>query len=461
MQLALLKRVFIIALLMALLWIPLLFIHGVVSDRQQLQYAVERTIAASSAESQRIVGPILVLPYVEREEITTKDEKGKKTTQVVEHSRLQYFVPETLSYDGTVDVESRYKGIYKAMLYRTKGDWSAQFDTPANWGLAGNKNVVSIGEPYLSIGISDIRGLGGATKVIWNGRSLAIDNGAQFQAFGDGLNANIGAIDVAVPRRHTAHVSMDLLGTSSLAIAPIGKNTVVQLKATWPHPNFGGRFLPQSKTIDAYGFTARWEVSHLASKNTELLKGGVSTKRELEQFDVSFIEPVNIYQQAERAVKYGILFIALTFAGFFLFETLMGLRIHPLQYGLVGLALAIFFLLLVSLSEHIAFGLAYLIAGSGCVLLIGYYLAHVLGGWRRGAGFTAKLVVLHGVLYGLLLSEDNALMLGAILLFIVLAVMMVLTRKVNWYQFGDVRADMRTDMRAETQTEAPDNQSQH
>jgi inner membrane protein len=222
----------------------------------------------------------------------------------------------------------------------------------------------------------------------------------------------------------------------SLAFVPIGKTNVVQLRAAWPHPNFGGRFLPQTKQSDEHGFSARWEVSHLASRNSDLLQRGLKDPSSLETFDVSFIEPVNIYQQAERAVKYGVLFIALTFAAFFLFEILKDLRIHPLQYGLVGLALAVFFLLLVSLSEHVTFLYAYLAASVSCVLLIGYYLSHVLGGWRRGAAFAVKLALLYGVLYGLLLSEDNALMLGSLLLFVALAAIMVLTRRIDWYRLG-------------------------
>ena len=234
-------------------------------------------------------------------------------------------------------------------------------------------------------------------------------------------------------------INIDYAGTSALSFAPLGKNTTVQMKAGWPHPNFGGRFLPQTKRIDGSGFSARWEVSHLASKNGALIKQEIANERDrtpLETFDVSFVEPVNIYLQAERAVKYGILFVALTFAAFFLFEVLKDLRIHPLQYSLVGLALALFFLLLVSLSEHIAFVYAYLAASSACAILIGYYLAHVLGAWRRGLALATKLALLYAVLYGLLLSEDNALMLGSLLLFGVLAAIMVLTRRVDWYGLG-------------------------
>ena len=151
---------------------------------------------------------------------------------------------------------------------------------------------------------------------------------------------------------------------------------------------------------------------------------------------IDFIDPVNVYLQAERAVKYGVLFIALTFAGFFLTEILRRTPIHPMQYLLVGLALAIFFLLLISFSEHLSFALAYALAASACIGLISYYLAGALGGWRQGAAFGGGLVGLYGVLYGVLLSEDNALLMGSVLLFAALGTVMLTTRRLNWYSLG-------------------------
>ena len=157
---------------------------------------------------------------------------------------------------------------------------------------------------------------------------------------------------------------------------------------------------------------------------------------DLDSFSVAFIEPINVYSQADRAVKYGMLFVALTFAAFFLFEVLKSLPIHPVQYTLVGLALALFFLLLVSLSEHINFVHAYLIAGAACITLIGIYLSYALHSWKRGMGFGTALTLLYGVLFGLLQSESNALIMGSILLFAVLSAIMLVTRKVDWYQLG-------------------------
>ena len=436
MQKALLYRLASIIFMMLLLLIPLGMIAGIVSDRQGLQNQVEQTIANSFAGPQRITGPVLVIPYVEREIVVNNLIKGKETKRIVEHQNQIIVSPDQSSYDGVASVEAKYKGLYKALVYQTKGVWRAQFIVPVSLGLDIDPAMVTIGNAYLAFGVSDVRGLRVAPKTTWNGQEVSVKNGARLDSLGDGVHAPVGMLSVREARQYDVTIDLDLAGMRSLAFAPFGKVTAVQLRAPWPHPNFGGRFLPQTKQIDAQGFNAKWEVSHLASKNNDLLQRTGKDAAPLETFDVSFIEPVNIYQQAERAVKYGVLFVALTFAAFFLFETLKELRIHPLQYGLVGSALAVFFLLLVSLSEHMHFLYAYLAGSAACVLLIGYYLAFVLGGWRRGVAFGVKLVLLYAVLYGLLVSEDNALMLGSLLLFAALALFMVLTRRIDWYQLG-------------------------
>lgn len=436
MQKNILWRAVIIAVLMLSLLIPLSMIRSVVGEREDRQSQVERTIAQSFAGPQRLTGPILVVPYVVREFITTTDEKGRSSKQMLEHDRVAHFLPERLTYDGTVAVEPRYKGLYKTRIFQIKGIWRAEFLVPAHMGLAVDPALLRPGRAYLAMGVSDARGLRGAPIVQWAGQPLEVANGTRFDALGDGLSADIGELDASSAKRYQTTVELALGGTGTLSVAPLARGTAVQLRADWPHPNFAGQFLPTVRQVDADGFTAKWEISHLASHNGAFMKKTANDRLALETFDVSFIEPVNIYQRAERAVKYGILFIALTFAAFFLFETLKRLRIHPLQYVFVGLALALFFLLLISLSEHLSFALAYVIAACSCVLLITYYLVHVLDGWKRGLAFGTKLAVLYAVLYGLLLSEDNALMLGSLLLFASLAVVMILTRKTNWYQLG-------------------------
>jgi inner membrane protein len=443
LQKSLLLRVFIIALLILALWIPLALVQGVVSDRQHLQRQVEETIATTSTGPQRIAGPLLIVPYVVSELVVTTDDKGREKTHWSNSNNHAVFLPEILDYNGDVGIEEKYKGLYKSLLYQTKGVWKARFNVPVNLGTGidakhATKRLIP-GKAYVAVGLSDVRGLRGTPQITWDAAAIEVSNNANWPALGDGLNASIGALDVSEAHLHDMTMQLDIAGTSMLSIAPLGKTTTVQLRAAWPHPNFGGRFLPTSKQIDEKGFVAKWEVSQLSSKNAALIIQPARADAQptlLETFDVAFIEPVNIYLKAERAVKYGILFVVLTFAAFFLLETMKNLRIHPLQYGLVGLALAIFFLLLVSLSEHIPFLLAYLSASVACISLIAYYLSHVLGGAKYGLFFGASLTALYGVLYGLLLSEDNALVLGSLLLFVVLAVVMLVTRKFDWFKLG-------------------------
>jgi len=236
-----------------------------------------------------------------------------------------------------------------------------------------------------------------------------------------------------------------------LAIMPLAQRNTIELTSSWRHPQFNGSFTAREKSIGDNGFRALWEVSSLASNaQAQYLAGkmqeasaiglsssyGAGQGGDVDVISVSLVDPVNIYSQADRASKYGILFVVLTFVGFFMFELIKQLRIHPIQYGLVGLALAIFFLMLVALSEHIAFGQAYLIASAACIGLLGFYVSHVLGSWPRGLGFAAMIATLYAALYGLLISEDNAMVMGAGLLFAILAGIMVVTRKVDWYKVG-------------------------
>jgi inner membrane protein len=214
----------------------------------------------------------------------------------------------------------------------------------------------------------------------------------------------------------------------------------VDLKSNWPHPSFTGEFLPVQRKFDANGFTAHWATTFFSTNLEEELHR-CDRQRACENFTsyrlgVSFVNPVDQYLKTERAIKYALLFITLTFASFFLLDVLKKLPVHPVQYGLVGAALALFYLLLLSLSEHVGFATAYLLASAGCVGLITFYVTHVLRSRLRGLGFGCGLAVLYGCLYGLLSADDYALLTGSLLLFAVLAAVMILTRNVDWAAIG-------------------------
>ncbi len=257
---------------------------------------------------------------------------------------------------------------------------------------------------------------------------------------GSGVHAPLKKIDPSKNIQLDFSFDLKLQGTGQLDITPIGRESLVTLKSDWPHPSFVGEYLPVKHEISDRGFSAQWSASFFSTNLEESWKNCVTQSNcqvfSSRHFGISFINPVDQYLKSERAIKYALLFIFLTFAGFFLFEVLKCMAVHPVQYGLVGVALALFYLLLLSLSEHISFSLAYLISSSACVLLIGFYVSHVLGSFTRGMGFSIAMATLYGMLFGLLRSEDYALLMGSLLVFGLLGVVMVLTRKLDWYSVG-------------------------
>ena len=241
-------------------------------------------------------------------------------------------------------------------------------------------------------------------------------------------------------------------GSRSLEVVPLGRTTEMTLRSNWPHPSFLGRFLPDTHSITAKGFSASWHSSWYANNlNHEYQAAGEQIPfNNIPAFLVGLVEPVDHYQLTERSIKYAILFIGLTFGAFFMFEMLTMLRLHPMQYILVGAALSMFYLVLLAFAERIGFTLAYLIASLSCSALIGFYLSAVLQGWMRGVLFSIGLLVLYGVLYMLLHSEDNSLMLGSVLLFSILAIIMSLTRRFDWHRVTSTSSPQKQSQEHET-----------
>jgi inner membrane protein len=458
MQKSLLKKLFTILALMLLLSIPLLMIESTIRERLNYRDQAVRSIAEDSVGEQTLFGPIIVIPYTEYfmvEELESAQSKIKVQRQRSE-TRNYYIYPSELNITSVVDTDHRYRGIHKVLIYHGKNALTGKFDLPKADMLKKNhtQSHIEVGQAYVSIGLSDTRGLRNTPSIVLDGKSYEFTQNSQLNSYKHGIHAPINFHFNQNPTSISFSLQLAIDGIEQLAFIPLGKNTQVSLQSTWPHPQFFGRFLPSPKErkISKNGFSANWNISSLSSQaqqqflRAELINSNTNVSAEapsvsqpqnmIDTFGVAFIEPINIYSQSDRAIKYGLLFIALTFSAFFLFEILKQLPIHPIQYSLVGMALAIFFLLLVSLSEHILFLYAYLIASAACILLIGIYLAHVLNSKKRGYSFATALTVLYAVLYGLLQSENNALVLGSMLLFGILTAIMMVTRKIDWYQLG-------------------------
>jgi len=430
-----LSKLGVVAALCVVLLVPLWLIGAQINGRSLRQSEVLHEIADSAAISQTVVGPVCVIRYHELVEHFERDQATNRETtrqEVVEGTLV--LPPQVLDISGEARVETRSRGIYHARLFHSALKISGNFQVPVGLGLDPGQKIMDA-QAFLVMAVADPRGISNDPVVVINGAQSRFSTGTLGLNDRPGAKVALGAFDAAQGGHFDFSFPLNLMGTEHLAFAPVGVQTTVALKSDWPNPSFQGRFLPISRTVNASGFEARWQVSALARSFDQVLKTSPVGDGS-ETLGVSFLEPVNVYSMSQRAVTYGILFVVLTFAAFFLTEILRRLRIHPLQYLLVGLALAIFFLLLIALSEHVPFLIAYAVSAGACVGLIGIYLSGALGERRLGIQFGAGIALLYAILYGVLLSEDNALLMGTALLFAALGITMVTTRKINWYQIG-------------------------
>jgi inner membrane protein len=434
-----------IALLIVLLLIPLSMIGGLVSERQYQRAEVLQDIARSSSYRQQLTGPILVMPYTKVwNQWKTHAKTGERYLEEQKSRGRLYFLPERFVLNGHVATEERARGIYKALLYRSDNQISGAFKLPARLGLGDELGLYQFDRPFLSVGISDVRGISNDLQVRFNGATLGFEPGSAEERFGAGVHAPLPLLDAQGGQLLEFAFDLKLQGTEQLSITPVGRDSKVELSSDWPHPSFVGEYLPSSREVMATGFTAQWQTSFFATNLEEALadcvRGDSCKALTARHFGVSFVDPVDQYLKTERAIKYALLFIGLTFAVFFLFEVLKRMAVHPVQYALVGMSLALFYLLLLSLSEHLNFAAAYGISALACVALIGFYVSHVLHSALRGGLFGLLLAALYGLLFALLNAEDYALLMGSILVFGVLTGVMVLTRKLDWYSVGKTSA---------------------
>lgn len=436
MQRQLAFKIATILVLIFLLLFPLTMISDLIKQRMELRNRVVADIARSSAYSQTITGPLLVVPYSKI--IVSTDNKTRQ------EQGMLYFLPQTFKLNGQLQVENRKRGIYEARLYQlTNNQITGTFKLPAHFGIDESQlDNYDFGKPFLAIGISDIRGINNDLKIMLNNTLLEIEPGTLNSLLSSGIHATLDKQLTRQGGTFNYQVNLQLQGTSSLQITPIGKESSVSLQSNWPHPSFDGKFLPISRNINNQGFTADWQTNFFASNMEDKLKYCLTNKNCYDftgdTFGVSLINPVDQYLKSDRAVKYALLFIGLTFFGFFLFEIVKRLAIHPIQYSFIGIALALFFLLLLSLSEHIGFNLAYLCSAIACVALIGFYMMGILQNNKQGIIFSVLLIALYAMLYVLLNGEDYSLLMGSILVFAVLAGAMVVTRKLDWYRLADL-----------------------
>lgn len=426
---SMLLRVLLIGFLVLLLQIPISMIDGLIGGRTARHGEAVEEVTGKWGKDQTVLGPVLVVPYTRR--WTEELEGGRRK----EHSQTRYasFLPETLQVDGRIDTEMRYRGIFAVPVYRIGLQLKGVFARPdfSEWDVRNENVLWERAELWLRI--SDARAIQSQTNLAWNGQEIPFAPGTGEFA-GESTGIHVPMRGRLTGKQFLFSFPLNLNGSVGAYFAPLGKETKVTLASNWPNPSFQGSWLPAERSVGPDGFRSTWVIPWLGRNFPQSWSSESSVAHEIDKatFGVQLLPPIDPYRMSERSVKYEALFLILTFMSFWLFEVLAGRRLHSLQYLLVGAAMCLFYLLLLSLSEHLGFLSAYLLASVAIAGLITGYSKAVLrrAGWAAIVG--GLVAALYAYLYVLLKNEDYALLIGSLGLFLILAAVMYLTRAIDW-----------------------------
>ena len=435
----LLAKVLVIGFLVIILLVPLAQVENLVGERVGMRQTAAGRVAVSWGGAQTTAGVLLAIPVETSRVVIEQSVAGRETQRTEVDRNVLYVLPDTLKVDASADLSTRAVGLYETPVYTAHVQITGEF---LNRDFAGRLQEkegreVKWNEARLLVLNSESRALRAVDDLVVAGVSLPVS--ADGYAGSAGISA---AVPAAALRENTSipfRLKLTLAGSSQLTFLPLARRADISLKSTWPHPKFEGAPAPLDPSIDKNGFNARWSVLEInrnfgQSWYDSQIRPGEPVEMSFAQsgVGVAFYEPVDIYQRNYRAVHYAVLLIVITFLTFFLWEHVAGIAIHGMQYLMVGLALALFYLLLLALSEHMSFDLAYGLSSGALVALITIYLTGVLRRVDLAIGAGAGLATLYTMLYWILRSEDYSLLMGSLLLFGVLAILMITTRRVDW-----------------------------
>ena len=424
-------RLFYIGALVLILQIPIMMIGELINERQARRTEAVAEVSSKWGGSQTITGPALILPYSRPAALPL--EGGNTSTRP--ELRHAVFLPERLDVQGMLNTESRSRGIFQVPVYRSDLSFEGEFARPDLNELGIDPSSAQWNNAYIAVGIADTRAIQQSTSLTWNGAAVPFVPGTRVFAAGV-TGIHVPVVFAQSSDRIPFSFPLSLNGSMSLQFVPVGKNTNVSLSGNTGHPSFQGNWLPAERTVADNSFEARWSVPYLGRGFPQAWTAE-SDMREVinpSRFGVDLVGAVDDYRMAQRSVKYASLFILLTFATVWLIEILAGVRVHAIQYLMLGGALCLFYLLELSLSEHIGFPVAYAIAALAVVLMVGSYCMVALKKAGRAVGVASGVGALYVYLYVLLRNDDYALLAGSVGLFLILGAIMYATRNVDWYR---------------------------
>jgi len=409
-------------ILTLLMLIPTAFIQNLVSEREQRQQQVIDEVSGIWAGPQLVQGPVLMVPYAEAVE-----QSDKRISYV---RKMAYFMPLQLDIDDRITPHVRHRSIYDVTLYNTAMSVSGTFAAPDFARLNIPAGNVYWNEARLVVGISDLRGLAEDIRLQWQDSSSTLEAGIPENSL---LNNGLSSAVKLLPGQAVRFsMNVNLKGSQNLSFVPVGKTTKVHMQSSWANPSFEGISAAQPAAISDKGFETTWNILQV---NTGIPQSWKDANVDITHaaFGVKLLQPADGYAKTQRSVKYALLFIGLTFTIFFFIEILQKRQVHPLQYLLVGFALTVFYVLLLSITEYSGFNPAYLIAATATVGLIGLYVWSIFQKGRIALLFTTALAALYAYIFVLIQLQDYALLCGSIGLFVILATIMYYSRKIDWY----------------------------
>ncbi|MDX1516621.1 MAG: cell envelope integrity protein CreD [Woeseiaceae bacterium] len=425
-------KALVIGVLILLLLIPVSMIEDVIRDRNAVHQDARHDIKRSWGYEQLIAGPVLIVPY----STTRIDSKGN---EVIESGSV-YLLPETLALQADVSPEILKRGLHKVPIYSSAVTIEGRFGAPDRRRLGIADAALDWDKAYIALSVTDPRAIAETPGIDVNNVRARFEAGGQplFDDLPPPIVAPIGKLPTPADAPLNFGMTLAVNGSDSLQFAPLGDTTTLTMTSAWPDPSFFGSYLPASRSVGEQGFSAVWQISGLgrALPSQWLNRDHPPAQARQSAFGVDFYMPVSLYQATQRATRYAVLFIGLSFVAYFLFEILGGRQLHPLQYLLVGFANALFYLLLLSLAEHIGFGRAYMLSAIASAGLISGYSVTILGGPGRAAIVALILAGLYSFLYMTLKAESFALLGGSIGLWMTLAVIMYMTRRIDWFSQG-------------------------
>jgi inner membrane protein len=422
-------KIFVIVAIGLLLLIPTSMIKTLIFERETTSQAAIREVSSKWGEEQTLSGPIVTVPFYRYVKQFSKSDSTEKIVQIKDYI---HFLPDELNIAGDIEPEKRHRGIYEIVVYNSSIDLSGVFNNIDFKDLNIPMENILFDKAFISIGISDLRGIEKQIDLTWDDRLYLFNPGTVTNnVLRSGINARI-PIQVSDSASYPFSFSLDLKGSQLLYFVPVGKVTNITMNSSWNNPSFNGAFLPDSRQVNDSGFSANWNVLHL-NRNFPQMWIGSKQNISTSSFGVDLLLPVDNYQKSMRSIKYAILFVSLTFMVFFFVEVLNKKFIHPIQYILVGLALVVFYSLLLSFSEHMRYNLAFIISALLTLLLIGGYVKAILKSMKLAQLITGILLILYGFIFVIIQLQDYSLLIGSIGIFLILGLVMYFSRKIDWY----------------------------